>query len=340
MKLKLKLSLLGLILIIACQDQSASIDGIDLSELFERKIRNLSEVQITKSAIETELKEYVPLVSLSADQIRFFNAEVSSRNDEYSAVQIVIVNLQLEELGAAKLLLMLKNSDVLMLRLAGNKEIDEDRFAAYANFCRQFDRSIRIPDPSTILTETEIDSYIATMDLKTKYLFDHSRRMVNKDFLLRHTMAMTANGKTPPAEWYRQQQNEFQLLAFQIDQIEELIGKEAIVAYKSEANKVIEALNPVIEQLETAPDPAQLESRIVQIRNENRRSCHTIKTTKSDRGLKSYLESIGPENGHRRDLFRVDMDVWAMPGKDKLSQELASSIRATTIFIALAQQEN
>lgn len=232
-----------------------------------------------------------------------------------------------------------KGGDILRVRIWGNPIVDADEDAVIENFCRQFDGRRKIVPLVSILTEKEVDSVIVNMPEDARYPFQHMSLMVNNNFLVRHTMALSRRKAIPDAEWYRSVSRNYEFLGEKADQLEKWTSPKIIDEYRKNALAAKNSLEDLARSVERGASSDAITSTVMEIRESVCTKCHSIPYGAGNQTIFDGVRLDFIAKGARLDFFRIGFDVWGMPGNVADSQNIAHLIKSAIITLNLTNRK-
>ncbi|MBO6575087.1 MAG: hypothetical protein JJ896_06720 [Rhodothermales bacterium] len=258
---------------------SGVIDGMDLGETLELDLANLAAVPG------------------SADTWSLYTAQA-----EAEPVGTTWLAIAVAPAAAGSLAVAVDEEGVLVRsRLWGMEDPD----AAWENYWRQFEyRRTRGLQPDSVRVPTYRDSL----------LLGHAHIMLDANYVIRHTMAVTGRDERPPESFYQSVAMAFDTVSTMLEPLRSHVGSAAFDDYASKAGETAEALRGL-------SGSGDLRDAVMDFRRQSCGSCHRLETPHGE--LRDASMTQMPD----RLWYQVGLDVWPVPGEETVSQEVADLIR-------------
>lgn len=266
--------------------------------------------------------------------LNFFTA-VTEIDDTEARARIVTQSLAPRFPGGTVALAFDEEGAIRRAALWGHPDFDEDTLAAWENFYRQFAYGRSSVRADMALTDSARDEHVTVTgsDEGVAAWLHHIRGMVGTNWLIRRTFAESANGSVAPAEWYEEQQAFFQSMA---NQYEPLLaahgGSPAAQEYADLAQRAADDMAPVIEAARVS-DGSKVRDLVGSLRRNTCGGCHNVESHQfgPEMGIRDGMRDLFPELGIRKDIFRVNHDLWGVPGREADSQYIADVARIIAV---------
>ena len=333
-------AIVTVLLLPACSEGppgSGSIDGMELglqTELHLKKLVAATPPDASTVEYARSLFRDPPLV----DSLRVYTASAEI-DDELTELTLWVLPLG-PELDDGKAVAALDDTGAMLRsRIWGSDDLDSDPEASWENFWRQIEyRGSRSTIPSGIATsDAAVDEYISqlrsdTSATITNLLYEHRLAMYASNYIIRRTFATSRGEHVPPLEWLRSNQTMYSRLGEIAEGLTPLIGDSAVVSYKAVLGDGQAILDRVVSEAAIGNGDA-VRNQVGTFRRQTCGNCHGIENHRAGEGeLKQVLFTQLQDLGVRNDLYRTGLDIWAVPGEETRSQQIANVFKAIMVI--------
>jgi hypothetical protein len=317
---------------------SGTIDGLDLGMELGLDLRELESAPVSPDA--AVLARARELTGLNPPgPVHLYTGSTHLGNDD---VDLRIVVVPLPDTG--RLAVAVDSGGVVRATaLWGDSMFDTDRDGAWETFCLQFkDRPQLLEAEDTLDPEgvtqywLELQNDLSSEAAVVRALYRHRRLMSASGQLVRATMRRTARGGLPPLIWIARWKRNMQEVADLSDPLADVIGPEAAERHRELAEDAVQRLDKLAMAARTEEPRAVRKLVSGKFYRGACTACHTV--TSERLGGEELYDGIRrrlPELGIRRDLCRVGFDLWAVPGYEEVSQQVAAAFK--TAFVILGE---
>lgn len=334
------LMLLGSVLAAGCgAPGSGTIEGLSLGRHLGLDLTDLDRQQPAFSPEQwTRAATLFAAPRPDLDSLRLYTARAEV--DEAGARVLRVAWLPLPEAGPTAALVLAVGAEGVLYRARIVGRSDPE--TTWENFWRQFEyRQTRTTlPPADTFSEAQVEKYWADLQQDTtqaartlQALYRHQVQMRHISYLFRRTWAHTDRGTVPEPAWLVSYAQDFEQLATTAAALEPLLGHEATVRYQALAQEAQRGLQPLVTHAR-AQEPGKLRDALSGFRRRTCVACHNLSPHTLGPGtLQQALQRRFGAAGVRQDLYRVGLDVWAMPTAPDASQRLARTIKMILVLL-------
>lgn len=326
--------------VVGCDSEgSGSIDGIELGRNLRLHLENIARQDVGFDAERlTQVRVLFNDPPQGLDSLRIYTAHANVDDMGTMDLRIALFPLPNDVEGAYLAVAVGSDGVVYRTRLWGLPDPE----SAWEHLWRQFEyRQTRtVLDLSSVPADSVVDRFWTDLQADASQegrtlqaLYRHRLQMLNVSYLIRRTMTLTGNGEVPEPAWFQQYIKDFGQLGSDADALKPLLGEQATQQYMAVTKEAQLLLEPLVSHAREQ-DVGKVRREIRALYRRICTACHGIEDHALGEGkLQSALFREIKKLGVRWDLYRVGYDLWAAPGAEEKSQEVASTIKAILLLL-------